>query len=129
MGDGITMPHDYKFFCFNGKPELMYIASDREKDCRFTFFDMDFKRINEIEFYIHPSSAEKFEKPKSFEVMKSLAAELSKGMPFVRMDFYEIGGKPYFGEFTFFTGGGFYLFKPDAYEEYLGELIDIANLQ
>jgi hypothetical protein len=93
------------------------------------FFDMDFKRINEIEFYIHPSSAEKFEKPKSFEVMKSLAAELSKGMPFVRMDFYEIGGKPYFGEFTFFTGGGFYLFKPDAYEEYLGELIDIANLQ
>lgn len=125
MGGGKEIPYDYKFFCFNGEPKLMYIASDRESDCKFTFFDMDFNRINDIDFYIHPSSSEKFTKPASFDKMKEMAATLSKGIPFVRMDFYEIDGKPYFGEFTFFTGGGFYLFTPEKYENYLGSLIQL----
>lgn len=122
---GESIPKDYKFFCFNGVPTIMYVASDRDKDCKFTFFDMDFKRIEEIDYYIHPSSDEMIEKPQTFEKMKTIAKDLSMGMPFVRMDFYEVDGQLYFGEYTFFTGGGFYLFKPDSYEQYLGSLINV----
>ncbi len=55
--------------------------------------------------------------------MKALAEKLTKGMKFIRLDLYEIGGQVYFDEFTFFHGGGFYLFKPDHWEKDLGDLI------
>lgn len=55
--------------------------------------------------------------------MKALAEKLTQGMKFVRLDLYEIDGQVYFGEFTFFHGGGFYLFKPDHWEKDLGDLI------
>ena len=37
---------DYKFFCFNGKPEIMFIATDRATDVKFDFFDMDFNHLD-----------------------------------------------------------------------------------
>ena len=119
--------NDYKFFCFNGKPEIMFVATDRATDCRFDFFDMDF---NHLPIYnIHPNSDKPIEKPACFEEMKELAARLSKGMKVVRVDLYEINGKIYFGEFTFFHGGGFYLFEPEEWELKLGNLIDIKEVQ
>ncbi len=125
MGNGKIAPCDYKFFCFSGKPTIMYIASERETDCKFTFFDMNFKRIEEIEFYTHPSSSEIFAKPTTFEKMKEIAEKLSEGMPFVRIDFFEVDGKVFFGEYTFFSCGGFYLFKPESIEKKLGDLIKL----
>lgn len=115
--------NDYKFFCFNGKPEIMFIATDRSNDCRFDFFDMDFNHLD-IE-NIHPQSGKVIEKPSQFEKMKEIATTLSQGIKFVRIDLYEIAGKVYFGEFTFFHGGGFWLFKPDEWEKKLGDLIKI----
>ena len=75
---------------------------------------------------IHAQSGKMIEKPALFEKMKEVATKLSEGMKFVRIDLYEIEGKIYFGEFTFFHGGGFWLFKPDEWEKKLGDLIDIA---
>ena len=121
--DGAHDIEDYKFFCFNGKPEIMFIATDRSVDVKFDFFDMDFNHLN-IE-NIHPQSGKVIEKPALFEEMKELAAKLSEGMKFVRIDLYEIEGKIYFGEFTFFHGGGFWLFKPDEWEKRLGDMINI----
>ena len=121
--EGANDIEDYKFFCFNGKPEIMFIATDRSMDVKFDFFDMNFNHID-IE-NIHPQSGNIIEKPASFEKMKELASKLSEGMPFVRIDLYEIEGKVYFGEFTFFHGGGFWLFKPDEWERKLGDLINI----
>lgn len=119
--------NDYKFFCFNGKPEIMFVATDRATDCRFDFFDMEF---NHLPIYnIHPNSDKPIEKPACFEEMKELAARLSQGMKCVRVDLYEINGKIYFGEFTFFHGGGFYLFEPEEWELKLGNLIDIKEVQ
>lgn len=115
--------NDYKFFCFNGKPEMMFIATDRSSDVKFDFFDMEFNHLD-IE-NIHPSCGREIEKPACFEEMKELATKLSQGIKFVRIDLYEIGGKVYFGEYTFFHGGGFWLFKPDEWERKLGDLIQI----
>lgn len=117
--------NDYKFFCFNGNPEIMFIATDRSTDVKFDFFDMNFNHLD-IE-NIHPQAGKTIEKPKLFEEMKEIASKLSQGMKFVRIDLYEIEGKVYFGEFTFFHGGGFWLFKPDEWERKLGDLINIKG--
>lgn len=114
---------DYKFFCFNGKPEIMFVATDRSTDVKFDFFDMDFNHLD-IE-NIHAQSGKKIEKPNLFDKMKEIATKLSQGMKFVRIDLYEIEGKIYFGEFTFFHGGGFWLFNPEEWERKLGDLIKL----
>lgn len=114
---------DYKFFCFNGEPKLMFIATDRNIDVKFDFFDMDFNHLDIVN--IHPQSDKQIEKPEKFEEMKEIAAKLSKGMRHVRIDLYELNGKLYFGEYTFFHGGGFGEFKPQEWEERLGSWIDL----
>lgn len=114
---------DYKFFCFNGVPKIMFVATDRSTDCRFDFYDMDF---NHLDLYnIHPNSDKVIEKPEMFEEMKEIAAKLSKGMKFVRIDLYELNGKIYFGEYTFFHGGGFQLCHPLEWEKKLGDWIEL----
>lgn len=121
--EGESDINDYKFFCFNGKPELMFIATERSDDCKFDFYDMDFNHLD-IE-NIHPNSDKPIAKPECFEEMKELAVKLSQGFRFVRLDLYEIQGQIYFGEYTFFHGGGFWPFKPDKYEAEYGDLINL----
>lgn len=121
-GGGIN---DYKFFCFHGEPKLLFVATDRATDVRFDFFDMDFQHLDIVN--IHEQSGKEIQKPSCFEEMKSLAETLSQGMEFVRIDLYEIGGRVYFGEFTFFHGGGFYLFHPAHWEKDLGDLLPLEQ--
>ena len=115
---------DYKFFCFNGEPKIMFVATDRSTDCKFDFFDMDFNHLDLVN--IHPNADKPIKKPEKFEEMKEIAANLSKGMRHVRIDLYELNGKIYFGEYTFFHGGGFQLCHPDEWERKLGDWIDIS---
>ena len=116
---------DYKFFCFNGKPEILFVATERSSDCKFDFYDMDFNHLDIVN--IHPQSGRVIPKPVCFDKMKEIAAKLSKGMKFVRIDLYEIEGKVYFGEFTFFHAGGFWPMKPDKWEEFLGNRIKLNS--
>lgn len=117
---------DYKFFCFNGEPKLLYIATDRgstTEETKFDFFDMEF---NHLPFTNgHPNSSKKISKPKGFEKMKELAAKLSQGEPHLRVDFYDINGQIYFGELTFFHYGGIVPFDPEEWDYKLGELIKL----
>ena len=39
--------------------------------------------------------------------MIEIAETLSKGLPEVRIDLYEVDGRIYFGEYTFFHHGGY----------------------
>ena len=119
--DGAADINDYKFFCFNGKPEILFVATGRSADCRFDFFDMEFRHLD-IE-NIHPQSDHCVPRPKTFDQMKALAEKLSEGMKFVRIDLYEINGKVYFSEYTLFHAGGFWPMRPDAWEQKLGDLI------
>lgn len=115
--------NDYKFFCFDGKPEILFVATERSTDCKFDFFDMDFNHLDIDN--IHPQSGKPIEKPKTFEQMKQLAAKLSQGMKFVRIDLYEIDGKLWFSEFTIYHAGGFWPMSPVEWEYKLGDLIRI----
>lgn len=114
---------DYKFFCFDGVPKVMFVATDRSTECKFDFFDMDFNLLDIT--YDHPHSQKPIPKPEKFEEMKEVAAKLSKGIRFVRIDLYELNGQIYFGEYTFFHGGGFQLFKPMEWEKRLGDWINL----
>ncbi len=120
---------DYKFFCFDGVPHLMFIAKDRNKpgeETKFDFFDMNFNHLPITNG--HPNSEPPYEKPSEFGRMKSLAAELSKGFPHVRVDFYESEGRIYFGELTFFHWSGLVPFEPHEWEVKLGKLVNIDRL-
>lgn len=113
---------DYKLFCFHGKTEFLFVASDRgHGTTKFDFFDKDFAKIPVVQHY--PNSNYQIEKPVSFELMKTLAYELAKDIPFVRVDFYEVKGKVYFGELTFCHFSGNEPFEPDSYDFDFGKLI------
>lgn len=117
--------NDYKFFCFDGIPKLMLYVSGRQTEKHEDYFDMSYKWLDI--YTLCTPSPECPKKPESFEKMKKLAAELSAGIKHVRVDFYEIDGQVYFGEFTFFSGGGFERFHPDIWEQRLGEWIDLEK--
>src|SRR5690606_1590825 len=106
---------DYKFFCFHGKPKFVQISTGRFKsELMHTFYDMSFRKMN-----ISKSgrkSNENLQKPKNFSKMIELAEKLSYDYPHVRIDFYNINGAIYFGEYTFYPAGGFSLFKPLDWE-------------
>ncbi|MBQ4528070.1 MAG: glycosyl transferase [Clostridia bacterium] len=114
---------DYKFFCFDGKCEFMFIATDRPHDTKFDFYDMDFNHLPFTQG--HPNATKEIQKPKAFDEMKELAQKLSKGIKQVRIDFYEINGKVYFGEITFFHYSGFTPFEPEEWDYKFGELINL----
>lgn len=119
---------DYKFFCFDGIPKAMFIATDRGvagTETKFDFFDMDF---NHLPFTNgHPNSDKPVKKPTGFEEMKRLASALSKDIPHARIDFYDINGKIYFGEITFFHWSGTTPFEPMEWDYKFGEWIELPN--
>lgn len=119
--------NDYKFFCFNGEPKMLFVAEGRQKGeefLTFDFFDMDFNHLPFLNG--HPNANHVIEKPAAFEKMKELAAILSKGMPHVRIDFYAIGEKVYFGEFTFSHFGGMTPFEPVEWDYKIGEWLNLG---
>lgn len=125
LDDGNGDLEDYKFMCFNGEPKMIFTCTERrsEDGLKVTFFDMDW---NKLPFYRHyPASSKQIDKPSKFEEMVQLAKVLSKDMPFVRIDFYEVKGKVYFGEITFYPGCGFEEFHPDEWDYKLGEMIKL----
>ena len=85
------------------------------------------KKMN-LQYDEHPNIKKNIAKPKFFEEMIVLSKELSKDFPFVRVDFYEINGKVYVGEMTFTPGGAFGVYKPHAFDEKMGEWLNLNKL-
>lgn len=119
---------DYKFFCFDGEPKALFIASDRQvkgEETKFDFFDMDYKHLPFTNG--HPNASVWPEKPLCFDEMKRLAAKLSAGIPHVRVDFYEVDGKVYFGEMTYSHWGGMTPFNPEEWDYTFGSWIKLPK--
>lgn len=115
---------DYKFFCFNGIPKFMFLATDRQKNqTKFNFYDMNFNLLPFTQG--HPNDLRKISKPEKFDEMVALSKKLSVNIPHVRVDFYEINGKVYFGEMTFYHYSGFTKFDPEEWDEKFGNYIVI----
>lgn len=119
---------DYKFFCFDGVPKALFIASERQdanEETKFDFFDMNGNHLPLTNG--HPNAKKTPALPMQFEKMKELASKLSKDIPHVRVDFYEINGKIYFGELTFFHWSGFVPFAPEEWDYKFGEWITLPE--
>lgn len=117
---------DYKWWCFDGKPTLMY-QSIKRKDVYENFYDMDYNVVNINHNW--PRRNPEFEKPAAFEEMKELAAKLSAGIPFVRVDFFYVDNKVYFAELTFFDWAGLRPFDTYETDRKLGELLHLPEHQ
>lgn len=118
---------DYKFFCFNGEPKAMFIASDRASDhVKFDYFDLDFKHLDIKQKYPHADKP--LRKPETFDKMVELSRTLSKGFPHVRVDFYEVEGHLYFGELTFYHFSGFMPFEPDKWDYIFGKWLKLPEV-
>ena len=117
---------DYKFFCFNGEPKLMFVASERGlKNTKFDFYDMQFHHMNIVQHY--PNSEYSIEKPEHFEKMVMLAEKLSAGFPHVRVDFYEANGQVYFGEMTFYHFGASVPFETEEWDKKIGDWLVLPD--
>lgn len=114
---------DYKWWCFNGRPVYMYCTVKAEHIYE-NFYDMDFNPV--MIDHGFPRHQPEFEKPAEFEEMKALAAKLSNGIPFVRVDFFDVEGHVYFGEFTFYDWGGTMPFGGD-WDKQLGALLELPE--
>ncbi len=119
---------DYKFFCFDGEAKLMFIASDRQvkgEETKFDFFDMDFRHLPFTNG--HPNATHPIEKPATFSEMRRFAEVLSAGLAHARIDFYDIGGRVYFGEITFFHWSGMVPFDPPEWDERIGDMLTLPE--
>lgn len=114
---------DYKFFCFNGKCKMLFIATDRQHDVKFDFYDTEFNHLPFIQG--HPLATKEIKKPRGFNEMIHLSEVLSKDIPHVRVDFYDIHGKIYFGELTFFHFSGNVPFKPKEWDYKIGKWLKL----
>ena len=123
--EGSSELSDYKFMCFNGKVKCSFTCTERYSDSglKVTFYD---KEWNIMPFERHyPKCETPLIKPCNYDKMIELAEKLSKDLIFARIDFYEINGKVYFGEITFYPGSGMEEFEPEEWDEKLGSWIDL----
>ena len=122
LGDNLT---DYKFFCFDGKPEFIYVSTDliHDRQAFIGFFYLDgtkmplhrddYKDIPEVSL------------PPFYDEMKTAAEKLCKDFPFVRVDFFLANNTWYFAELTFTPSAGMMPFNPERYDMELGEKIPL----
>lgn len=107
---------DYKFFTFYGAVKFLYVASNRQGvgDTYFDFYDKNFNHLNIING--HPMNPSTPKKPVNYKKMIELAEKISKSFNQIRVDFYEVNGKIYFGELTFYHMSGFTPFFPEKWD-------------
>lgn len=105
------------------------MISNRTTDERIDFYDMEWNHQIftglALPGYSFKNAENLISRPSTFEIMKRSAALLSAGFPFLRVDFYEVNGKMYFGELTFFPASGFGVFEPNEWNEVIGEMIKL----
>jgi hypothetical protein len=125
VGTKIEVPVDYKFFCFDGRAELLQMNFDRFGRPFEKFFDRDHTPLdvwNGTRQYPHPVS-----RPERYDEMLCLAEALSFGLDFLRVDLYCVGDKVYVGELTCYPGGGNTPFRPRSFDFDLGARWRIAD--
>ncbi len=122
-----TIPSDYKFFCFSGEPKvIMTVVGGHDDETKVVrrMYDMNW---NLLDIGLHGQESVKVAevKPKGFNEMYQLARKLSQGFIHIRVDFYYVENKIYFGEMTFYHMSGYEIFKPDRWNDKLGEFIKL----
>lgn len=116
---------DYKFFCFNGKVKFFKVDFGRFVEHHANYYDTDGNLLPFGEKSFEPDPNYIIELPTNLNEMIKLAERLSKNIPFLRVDFYNINGKIFFGELTFYPASGFGKWTPDKADEMIGEYLKL----
>lgn len=116
---------DYKVLCFKGEPKLIQVDKDRFNNRTTNYYNTNWQLTN-LKIGYENSGAIK--KPTNFDEMMRIAKILSKDFPFVRVDFYEVDGKLYFGELTFYPFNGIIHYEPNEYNYKLGEWLILPEV-
>ena len=121
---------DYKFMCFQGKPEIIYVLTDRKVGfgAGCGIFNLSFEKIPCLELDETPLNRE-IQIPENLTEMITYASKVSKPFPEARIDIYSVGGKIYFGEITFFDSSGYQIFDPDEFDFELGSKFILPKKQ
>lgn len=118
---------DFKFFCFGGQVKCFKVDFDRFIEHHANYYDEKSNMLNFGEVICPPDYNKKIELPECISEMEKLAQELSAGHPFLRADFYDVDGKIYFGEMTFYPASGFGKFTDDKWDKLLGSWIPMGG--
>ena len=121
---------DYKFFCFSGKPQYCQVIRNRYTKETIDFYDMNWRHMPFVG--LNPSvenGLTPVEKPLCLYEMIDACEKLSNRMPFVRVDFYVVKGKLFFGEMTFYPNSGFGKFRPLEWNSIIGNMIDLNMIE
>ncbi|MBE6594443.1 MAG: carbonic anhydrase [Ruminococcaceae bacterium] len=119
--------NDYKIFCYDGVPKYIVVDVDRYIGHKRNFYDSEWNNLHIGSDC--PASDRKIEKPIGFDHMMEIAAKLSEGFPFVRVDLYNNDGEIYFGELTFYPWSGYVQFDPDEFDGKLGESFVLPGIE
>lgn len=118
---------DFKFYCFNGEPKLLKTAvRDANGQIRTDFFDLNMKLIP-LKQQGYENSTELPVVPRNLNAMVDTARKLTLGIPFVRLDFYEIDNRVLIGEFTFHPSSGLMPYEPEDADLWLGSLLQLPE--
>lgn len=122
--------NDYKFFCFNGKCDYIYVITNRNigESAELGIYDPDY---NLLSYYRTDEKrlVHSVKKPDKLKEMIELSENLSKHFPHVRVDLFYNEGFIVFGELTFFDGSGYMAFEPDEFDYILGEHLGIKKIK
>lgn len=117
--------NDYKFFCFNGRVEFMKVDFDRNTVHRANYYDRDFNLLKFGEEAYPPDYTKAIGKPECFKQMIPLAEKIAGDIRFLRVDFYEVGGRILFGETTFYPASASGRFTTPDVDMEIGKLLTL----
>ena len=120
---------DYKFYCFNGSPRFLYCGQGLTTDhsLKIDFFDLDWNRMPFYRTDYHRLG--QIPKPKHLSEMIEISKTLSEGIPFVRIDLFEVNDQVYFSEFTLCPAAGFMPFEPKKYDRLVGDWLQLPSVK
>lgn len=118
---------DYKFFCFNGKVKCFKIDFGRFVDHHANYYSPEGKLLPFGEKGLEPDPNHIEIIPENLDKMIVIAEKLSDGFKFLRVDLYNVKGKIYFGELTFYPAAGMGAFVPEEWDEKLGGMLNLDN--
>lgn len=119
--------NDYKIYCFSGVPKYIHVDVDRFIGHKRNFFDVQWNQLDlQSEYPNYPGT---IAKPDQLEKMLKIAGILSEDFPFVRVDLYDVNGKVYFGELTFYPSAGYADHHPDEWDYEFGKDFELKPFQ
>lgn len=116
---------DYKFLCFDGEPKIFKMDFGRSSVHHANFYDMDKNLLPFGMINCPPDPSVELDLPSNFDDMIEVVKKLCKGIPFVRIDLYNVDGQIYFGEITFYPSAGLVRFTDPEWDEKLGNMISL----